>query len=119
MPTASKPLGRFVRKKNSVNLRSRKAILLRCHIVGVQSPLGGHRYICLHADLTNALKKWLNLVLGAIVTIINCMLVTIAVINRESTSSGILAVALVQATSLVQTLNQTIVNAADVSKCRT
>jgi hypothetical protein len=62
-----------------------------------------------------AVKKWLNLVMGLVVTIINVLLVLIAVINRSSTSAGLLAVALVQATSLVFTLNLTIVSAAEVS----
>lgn len=64
--------------------------------------------------LTEALKKWLALVLGSVVTIINCMLVVVAVANREKTSTGLLAVALVQATSLVMTLNYTILSCAEV-----
>lgn len=65
------------------------------------------------ADTMNAVKKWLNLVLGLVVTVINCMLVLMAVLYREKTSAGLLAVALVQATSLVYSLNQVISSAAE------
>lgn len=68
------------------------------------------------SDTMNAVKKWLNLVLGLVVTVINCMLVLMAVLYREKTSSGLLAAALVQATSLVYGLNQVISSAAEVSK---
>lgn len=84
----------------------------------------------------HAIKKWLGLVLGLVgmfilspsasgsksarltpilaVTIINVLLVAIAVIQRRSTNAGVLAVALVQATSLMLLLNWTIVMAAEV-----
>ena len=42
------------------------------------------------------------------------MLVMIATINRKGTNAGVLAVALVQATSLVLTLNLTILSGAEV-----
>lgn len=78
-----------------------------------------------------ALKKWLNLVLGMVgmytsliarestltfesVTIINVGLVTVAVASRNNTSSGLLAVALVQSTSLVFTLSFVVLAAAEV-----
>lgn len=82
-----------------------------------------------------ALKKWLNLVLGMVgklqwpfrqrwqllirpsVTIINVGLVTIAVVFRKGTSSGLLAVALVQSTSLVFTLSFVVLAAAEVRLC--
>ncbi|KAK9899697.1 P-loop containing nucleoside triphosphate hydrolase protein [Cystobasidium minutum MCA 4210] len=64
-----------------------------------------------------ALKKWLNLVLGMVVTIINVGLVTVAVAFRSKTSSGLLAVALVQATSLVFTLSFVVLAAAEFETC--
>ena len=62
----------------------------------------------------NAVKKWLALVLGLVVTVINALLVTLAVLFREKTNAGLLAAALVQATSLVWSLNQVISSAAEV-----
>ena len=61
----------------------------------------------------NGVKKWLNLVLGGVTTGINTILVTVAVIQRANTSSGLLAVALVQAVQLTFFLNHTIVSLAD------
>lgn len=52
------------------------------------------------------------------VTIINVGLVTVAVVFRNKTSSGLLAVALVQATSLVFTLTFVVLAAAEVSISR-
>lgn len=50
----------------------------------------------------------------AVATIINVGLVTIAVVFRNRTSSGLLAVALVQSTTLVFTLRALVLAAAEV-----
>lgn len=65
-------------------------------------------------DTMNAVKKWLALVLGLVVTVINALLVALAVLFRDKTNAGLLAAALVQATSLVWSLNHVISSAAEV-----
>ncbi|ORY27634.1 P-loop containing nucleoside triphosphate hydrolase protein [Naematelia encephala] len=56
------------------------------------------------AWLVMAVRKWLELALNLLVTLVNTLLVLIAVANRHSTSAGILAVALTEAASMNSTI---------------
>lgn len=53
----------------------------------------------------NVCRRWLNSAVNWSVACINLALVLLAVVSRNSTSAGIFAVALVQATSMTYVLN--------------
>ncbi|WWD21405.1 hypothetical protein CI109_105890 [Kwoniella shandongensis] len=71
------------------------------------------------AWLILAVQKWLELTLNVCVTLVNTLLVLIAVVNRHSTSSGILAAALTAGATMTAQLGRCVVSWTDVEMCIT
>jgi hypothetical protein len=61
------------------------------------------------AWLLMAVQKWLELALNMAVAMINTLLVLVAVLNRNSTSAGLLAVAMTQAATLNSTVGSLVI----------
>ncbi|KAK8847661.1 hypothetical protein IAR55_005520 [Kwoniella newhampshirensis] len=66
------------------------------------------------AWLIMAVQKWLELALNLCVTLVNTLLVVIAVIDRRSTSAGILAAGLTAAANMNENIVHTVVSWTDV-----
>ncbi|KAM0755999.1 P-loop containing nucleoside triphosphate hydrolase protein [Meredithblackwellia eburnea MCA 4105] len=67
--------------------------------------------------LTNVSRRWLSSIVNWSIALINFALVLIAVVSRNSTSAGLFAVALIQATSLTDSLNHLLLSWVEMEIC--